>query len=135
MSSVQIEPVTAEAPSIGELLRRLVDDTQHLFRTEIKLAQSELKSNIAAMARGAVGIGIGVILLLGAVFTLLGAAVGFLTPLVGAVGAALIVAVVTGIIGVALVMSGLKKLSASSLMPDRAIASVKQDANVLKGHG
>lgn len=131
MASGQLEPV--ETPSIGDLLRSLVDDTQHLFRTEIKLAKSEIKSNVATAARGAVGIGIGVIFLLGALFTLLGAAVAFLAPLVGTGWAALIVAVVVGGIGGLLVMSGLKKLSASSLVPDRTIASVKQDANALKG--
>ena len=132
MASGQLEPV--ETPSIGDLLRSLVDDTQHLFRTEIKLAKSEIKSNVAAAARGAVGIAIGVVLLLGAFFTLLGALVAFLAPLVGTGWAALIVAVVVGGIGGLLVTSGLRKLSASSLVPDRTIASVKQDANALKGH-
>ncbi|MGI4879093.1 MAG: phage holin family protein [Janthinobacterium lividum] len=132
MASLQVEP--NEAPSIGELLRRLVEDTGHLFRTEIRLAKSELRSNIAAAAGGGMAIGAGAILLLGAVFTLLGAAVGFLTPYVGAGWAALIVAVVAGVIGVILVMSGGKKLSASSLVPDRAVASLKQDADALKGN-
>lgn len=135
MANSQLEPLATHTPSIGELLRRLVDDTQHLFRTEIKLAQSEMKSNVAAAAKGAVGIGIGAILLLGAVFTLLGAAVAFLTPLVGAGWAALIVTLIAGGLGGVLIMMGLKKLSASSLIPDRAIASVRQDANALKGQG
>lgn len=125
---------TSDTPSIGELLRRLVEDTQHLFRTEIRLAKSELRSNIASAAKGGMAAGAGFILLLGAVFTLLGAAVGFLTPLVGAGWAALIVGVVTLVTGGLLVMSGIKKMSASSLAPERTVASLKQDADALKGN-
>ena len=125
---------TNDNPSIGELLRRLVEDTQHLFRTEIRLAKSELRSNIASAAKGGIAAGAGLVLLLGAVFTLLGAAVGFLTPLVGAGWAALIVGVVTLIIGGLLVMSGIKKMTASSLAPERTVASLKQDADALKGN-
>lgn len=132
MATVHIDP--GETPSIGELLKRLIEDTQHLFRTEIRLAKSELKSNIASAAKGGIAIGIGMILLLGAIFTLLGAAVGFLTPLVGAGFAALIVGVVTLAIGGLLVMSGIKKMSAASLSPDRTVASLKQDADALKGN-
>lgn len=132
MATVQIDP--GETPSIGELLKRLVEDTQHLFRTEIRLAKSELRSNVASAAKGGMTIGVGLILLLGAVFTLLGAAVGFLTPLVGAGWAALIVGVATLVTGGLLVMSGIKKMSASSLAPDRTVASLKQDADALKGN-
>lgn len=119
--------------SLGDMLRSLVDDTGHLFRTEIRLAKSELRDNIAAAKGGAIAVAIGVVLLLGAVFTFLGACVDFLTPLVGAGFAGLIVAVITAVIGVALVMTGSKNISASSLTPDRTLASLKQDAVTLKG--
>lgn len=121
-------------PSISEQLRSLLEDSVYLFRTEIRLAKAELRGNITAAKNGAVAIGIGVFLLLAAVFTLVGAAVGFLTPYVGAGWAALIVAVVVGVFGVILVVSGGKKLSATSLAPDRAVASLKQDAEVIKGN-
>ena len=121
------------APSIGELLRGLVEDTGHLFRTEVRLAKSELRDNLAAAKGGAIAIGVGIVLLLGAVFTFLGACVAFLTPLVGAGFAGLIVTVVTAVIGGLLVVTGSKKISASSLTPDRTLASLKQDAVALKG--
>lgn len=127
-------PDPLDTPSIGDLLRRLVDDTQHLFRTEIRLAQSELKGNLASAARGAAGIAVGGMLLLGAMFTLLGAAVGFLAPYVGAGVAGLIVAGATALIGGVLVMTGAKKLGATDLAPDRTVASLKHDVQALKGN-
>lgn len=140
MATLPSDPVSTSdasangSASIADLLRRLVEDTGHLFRTEIRLAKSELRGNIAAAKGGAAAIGLGAILLLGAVFTLLGAAVGFLTPYVGAGLAALIVAIVVGVIGAVLVVSGGKKLGAASLTPDRAVASLKQDAEALRGN-
>ena len=121
------------APSVGELLRGLVQDTGHLFRTEIRLAKSELRDNLAAAKGGAIGIGVGIVLMLGAVFTFLGACVAFLTPLVGASFAGLIVTAVGAVIGGLLVVTGSKKLSAVSLTPDRTLASFKQDVVALKG--
>ena len=128
-------PVTTgtDDTSIATLLRQLVDDGNHLVRTEIRLAKSELRDNVAAAAKGAAGIGIGAVLLLGAVFTLLGAAVAFLTPLVGAGWAAVIVGVVTLIVGGGLIMAGVNKLKVSSLAPDRAVRSVKSDATTISG--
>lgn len=119
--------------SIATLLRQLVDDGNHLVRTEIKLAKAELRDNVASAAKGAAGVGIGAVLLLGAVFTLLGAAVGFLTPLVSAGWAAVIVGLVTLAVGGALIVSGISKLKISSIVPDRTIKSVKRDAEAIKG--
>ena len=120
-------PVRTEE-SIPDLLRQLVEDGNHLVRTEIRLAKAEVRDNIAAAVRGGVSIGIGVVLALGAIFTLLGAAVGFLTPLLGAGWAALLVGLVALAVGGLLVVTGAKKLSPASLVPDRAIGSIKADA-------
>ncbi len=119
--------------SIADLLRQLVEDGNHLVRTEIRLAKAEVRDNITAAVRGGIGIGIGAVLMLGAVFTLLGAAVAFLTPVVGAGWAAVIVGGVTLLVGGVLIASGAKKLSATSMMPDKAVRSVKQDADTIRG--
>ena len=119
--------------SIADLLRQLVEDGNHLVRTEIRLAKAEVRDNITAAVRGGIGIGIGAVLMLGAVFTLLGAAVAFLTPVVGAGWAAVIVGGVTLLVGGVLIASGAKKVSATSVMPDKAVRSVKQDADTIRG--
>jgi len=122
------------APSIAQLLRQLVEDGNHLVRTEIRLAKSEVRDTLASAKAGAGAIAIGGILLLGSVFTLLGAAVGFLAPLVGAGFAGLIVGVATAVIGGLLIVSGGKKLSVTSIVPDRTVASVQRDAQAIKGN-
>lgn len=121
-------------PSIADLLRRLVEDGNHLVRTEIRLAKAEVRDNLANAKAGAGAIALGGILMLGAVFTLLGAAVGFLTPVVGAGFAALIVGFAAALVGGVLVVSGGKKIGASSIMPDKAMASIRQDADTIKGN-
>lgn len=131
--AVTSEPVVEE-PSIGQLVRRLVDDTGELVRSELKLAQTEFKSNLTAMV-APIGMVVGAAVFgLAALFVLLGAFVGWLTPYVGAGWAALIVAAVTGLIAFLLFSAGRKGLSAASLAPTRTTASLKQDAELLKGN-
>jgi len=120
--------------SIGELLRQLIDDVQHLFRTELRLFQAEVRSNLGGLKVGAILIGVGATLLLASLITLFAAFVGWLIPVVGHGWAELIVAVASAVIGVVALGVGSKKLSAASLAPDRTIASVKQDAKTLKGN-
>ena len=125
--------VAPAEPSIADLIRQLVEDGNHLVRTEIRLAKSEVRDNVAAAAKGAVGIGIGVVLLLGALFTLLGAAVAFLAPIVGTGWAAVIVGVAALVVGGGLVLTGLNSLKGSSLVPNRTIKSVKRNAKAIAG--
>ena len=125
--------MATEDASIADLLRQLVEDGNHLVRTEIRLAKAEVRDNLASAAKGGVGIGLGAVLLLGAVFTLLGAAVAFLTPVVGAGWAAVIVGAAALLIGGVMIAGGVRKLSASSMVPDRTLQSVKQDAETIRG--
>lgn len=126
-------PPDAPEPSIGELIRSLLQDMGQLVRTEIKLAQAEMSQNMARARTPVMFIALGLILLLGAYLTLLGALVGWLADAVGPGWAAFIVAVVVGGAGVALILSGRNKLKDVDLAPTRTVASVKQDAQALKG--
>lgn len=123
-----------EQPSIGDLIRRLVEDTGHLFRTELKLAQAELRQNMANARMPILAIAFGMLLCLAALFTLLAAIVAWLTPVLGAGGAALLVAVLTAGAGLALMLFGKKQLDESNIAPTRTVASLKQDAQALKGN-
>ena len=120
--------------SIGDLLRQLVEDVGHLFRTELRLAQAEVRSNIAGLKSGIVAVAAGGVFMLVATFTLVGAFVGWLTPYVGAGWAAFIVSVVLGIAGLIAISVGSNKLKAGNLAPQRTVASIKQDAQTLKGN-
>lgn len=120
-------------PSLTDLVKSLVGDVGHLFRTELRLAKTEVVGGMKSAVGGIVLIVAGIVLLLGALFTLLGAFVGWLTPYVGAGWAALIVAVVVGGIGALLAFVGSKRMSAKALMPERTIASVRDGIDELKG--
>lgn len=124
----------APEPSIGELIRSLMQDIGQLIRTEIKLAQAEVGQNVSRAKTPLIFMALGGLLLFGAFLTLLAALVGWLASEVGAGWAAFIVTVVVGGAGVALIMSGKKKLSTVALTPTRTVASVKQDAQALKGN-
>ena len=125
----------ATEPSIGELIRSLLQDIGQLVRTEIKLAQSEMGQNVTRAKTPLLFMALGGLLMFGAFLTLLAALVGWLAAEVGAGWAAFIVTVVLGGAGVALIMSGKKKMSTVALTPSRTVASVKQDAQALKGNG
>jgi len=121
--------------SIGDLLRSLVEDVGHLFRTELRLAQSELRANLGGLKTGVLAIAIGGTFLVVAMFTLVGAFVGWLTPYVGAGWAAFIVAVALALIGIIAIVVGNNRLKVASLTPQRTVDSLKQDAQALKGNG
>lgn len=120
-------------PSLADLVRTLVADIGHLLRTELRLARSEVRSNVKAAAGGAIAVGAGIVLMLGAVFTLLAALVGWLTPQFGAGLAALIVGLGTAVVAMILIVVGGRRLSPTELMPDRSAASVREGVEVLKG--
>ncbi len=122
-----------EDVSIVSLVKRLFEEAAALVRAEFRLAQAEVKANIASIAKPIAMIAFGGLLAVAALFTLMGAAVGFLTPLVGAGFAGLIVAVVVGAIAAALMLAGKKQIAAAELMPSRAVAALREDIEALKG--
>jgi predicted phage tail protein len=124
----------APEPTIGELIRSLLQDIGQLIRTEIKLAQAEVGQNVSRAKTPLMFMVLGGLLMFGAFLTLLAAFVGWLADAVGPGWAAFIVTVVLGGAGIALIMSGKKKMSTVALAPTRTVASVKQDAQALKGN-
>ena len=127
MASLTRPPAPA-GPSLAESLRSLVTDVGHLFRTELRLARSEVVSSLHSAMRGAIAVGIGMILMLGAIFTMLGAIVGWLTPLLGAGWAAAAVALGAAVVAIALMALGARQLS-----PSRAAERVSDRLDTLRG--
>ncbi len=130
------KPSKADAPpplSLGELLKRLVEDTGTLFRSELRLAQAELTANIGKAMQPLSMIMLGGLLLLGGLFTLLGALVAWLTPLVGAGFAALIVAIAAAGAGLGLVAAGKKQLTSIGFLPSRVAKALQDDVKAFEG--
>lgn len=119
----------SEDPSIADLVRRLVEDTAHLVRTELRLAQTEVAEGAKAMTGGIIAIAVGGTFLMASMLTLLAAIIGWLTPLVGAGWAAMIVTIAAAAIGGILILLGRSRIAAVDLKPKRALA----DAAALMG--
>lgn len=118
--------------SVGELIGNISNDLSQLFRQEVELAKAELKQEAskAGKAGGMLG---------GAAFAaylavvLLSFALVFALDAVMPMGwAALIVAVLWGVIGGVLYVIGKNKLKTVDPMPRRTVDTLKEDAQWLK---
>jgi len=121
-----------EETSIGELIGNISTDLSQLFRQEVELAKAELKQEATKAGKAAGMLGVAafagylavVMLSLALMFAL-----GSVMPLGWA---ALIVAVLWGIVGAVLGVSGRNKLKTVDPVPHRTVGTLKEDAQWLK---
>jgi len=136
------QPQNQEDRSLGDLFAELATETSQLVRQEVALAQTEITNKAARVGKqvgylvvgGAVGYA-ALLVVLAAVTMGLGRIIASLTgwtELTSAALAAIIVAVIVGIVAYSLVTSALAKLRETSLAPNQTIESVKEDAQWLK---
>ena len=118
--------------SIIALIKRLGDDAMRLVRAELRLAHAEIRQNVADLAKPIAMFAVGGLLGVAALFTLMGAFVAWLTPLVGAGFAALIVAMIAGLAAALLINGARKKIATVELMPSRAVALLKEEIEEIK---
>ena len=119
--------------SVGDLVKAMSADLSRLVRGEIQLAQNEIGAKVktAGVGVGAFG-GAGVLALYG-LGVLIAAAVLALALVLPAWLAALIVGVVVlAIAGVAALIGKKKVEEAAPAMPERTVASVKEDVAEIK---
>jgi hypothetical protein len=124
-------PDVGEVP-VGSLVRDVAEDLSKLLRQELELAKAETKQDVieAGKAGGALG-GAGVAGWLAAVF--LSLAVMFALDAVMPIGwAALIVAVIWGVVGVMLFVMGRNRMRAVNLVPEKTVETVKEDVRWLQ---
>jgi hypothetical protein len=127
--------ISADERSITTLLSDAMAQLSTLFRTELRLARTEVTSGLS---RGAVGIGLmgGAVLIGVAVLVVLLLAIadwatqlGLPRPL-----ADLVACAVGIIVAGALFWTGRARIAGSSLVPKRAVDQVQRDASVIKEH-
>jgi uncharacterized protein YacL len=113
---------------LDELLKRLANEAGTLVRQEIALARAEMREKAAAARAGGVMIGSGVVIGLmaaGAVTAMMIIALAIVVP---AWLSALIVAVVLGVVAVALARSGAEAVKrAMPPVPENAVEKTKED--------
>jgi hypothetical protein len=129
--------------SLVDLLSGLVGDVSMLFHKEIELAKAEASEKLDDAIGASRNLAIGGVLAIGAVGVLLAAIVSGLTALLVAWGmqdqlanfvAALVVAVVVGLIAWSMIAKGAADLRASKLNMERTTRSLQRDAATVKGN-
>ena len=120
--------------SVGELIGEVSRDLSTLMRQELELAKAEIKTEVAKSGKAAGMLG-------GAGFAgymvmlFLSCALWWgLENVMDAGWAALIVAVVWGVIGAVLYASGRKTLRTVNPKPERTVETVQEIPGALKGH-
>ena len=140
MSHSMTEPTGATAgsaapadASVGDLIKAMSADLSRLVRDEMQLAQTEISAKVkqAGVGVGAFG-GAGVLAFYGGA-ALIAAAILGLAVVLPPWLAALIVGIVVLAIAGAVALVGKKKVSeAAPVVPERAVASVKEDVAEIK---
>jgi xanthine/uracil permease len=124
-----------ENRSIGELLRDLANDSANLVRQELVLARTEAQDKLHQSITAIMALVAGALLAFAALIVLLDALVyGLAEAGLERWLAALIVGGVVAAIGFILVRKGQNDLSATRLAPERTVANVRKDMNLVKEH-
>jgi uncharacterized membrane protein YqjE len=118
--------------SVGELIGNISNDLSQLFRQEVELAKVELKQEASKAGKAAGMLGAAGFAGYLAVVLLSFALVFALSNVMDPGWAALIVAVIWGIVGAVLFVNGRKKLKTVDPMPRRTVDTIKEDAQWLK---
>jgi hypothetical protein len=121
-----------EQTSVGELIGNISNDLSQLFRQEVELAKAEVKQEASKAGKAA-----GMLSAAGfagylTVVLLTFALVAALSNVMDPGWAALIVAVLWGIVGAVLYANGRKKLKTVDPVPHRTVDTIKEDAEWLK---
>ena len=116
----------------SELLQDIVRNLQDLIRSEVRLAKAEVRQEAREAATSVVWLGAGVAGALSAWMLVLWAAVYGLAQVMPLWAAALLTGLVLGGIAAVLVTSGWRRMAQVRPLPERTVASVKEDLEWLK---
>jgi uncharacterized membrane protein YqjE len=112
--------------SIADVLKDIVANVQHIIRAEVRLARVEVRENIFKMKRGAMFLVVAGLLGTLAVGVLLLTAVYALSQVMPPWAAALVVAVVTGVVAAVCAGTGVKSLKQIKL-PPKTVATIEEN--------
>jgi len=130
-SPASARPTEAQPDSTTGLLSRLVDEVATLLRKELALAKAELSESINQAKLGALSLAAGGAVLFAALLVLLDAARLALSHVVSDWLAALIVGVITAILGFIALQAGKKKFEATQLKPGRTQDALRRDKDLV----
>lgn len=119
--------------SVPELLQDIVGNIEDIFRSELRLAKTELKEEASEARKPAVTLGVGVVLAAYAVGWLLQAGVQAFGTLMPLWAAALLVSVATAIVAIVLIKQGSDGLKRVHAAPGKkTIVTLKENGRWAK---
>ena len=131
-SHTSTRPTEPQPDSTTGLLSRLVDEVSTLLRKELALAKAELSESINEAKLGAISLAAGGAVLFAALLVLLAAATLALSHVVSDWLAALIIGVITAVVGFVMLQSGKKKFETSRLKPQRTQDALRRDKDMVE---
>jgi hypothetical protein len=120
-----------EAQSAIGLLRRLTEELSTLLRQELALATAEISRSLRLMLGGAASLAVGGAVLYAGLLAMLAAAILGLATVLQPWLATLVIGAAVAIIGVVLVLAGVRSLDPSTLKPSRTAQSLRKDKDVI----
>ena len=126
-----MQPMKQER-SLGELFSELAGETSTLVRQEVALAKAELTQKAAYVGRNVGLLVVGGAVLFAAFLAVMAAAVIGLSNAMPSWAAALVVGVVVGIVGGALVFKAAYALKETDVTPRQTVETLKEDAQWVK---
>jgi len=121
-----------EGRSLGDLVSGVTNDLATLMRQEIQLARAETMEKVSEATQSIVWIVAGGLVAYAGVIGLLIAAIVGLATFMPLWLSALIVGVVVIIVGAILIQSGRSRLQNMNVVPEKTIASIQEDAALVK---
>ena len=121
--------------SIRATFTEVVADASGLVRTEAALARAETSANVRAIGRSSAVIGAGAVLMAVALIFLTVAGVVALASWIGMLWALLVMALLCGGLGFALVAHGQSRLSTQAILPERTLNRMSADLQKLAARG
>lgn len=120
-----------ESQSAFDLLRRLTDELATLLRQELALATAEVARSMRVLLTGAASLAVGGAVLYTGLLAMLAAAVLGLATVLHPWLAALVIGAAVTVIGIILVVIGIRSLDPSTLKPSRTTESLRRDKDVI----
>jgi len=121
-----------ESQGIGELIGEITTDLSRLFRQEVELAKAEMKQEAKKAGKASGMFGVAGIAGLMVIVLLSFALVYALDAIMPAGWAALIVAVLWGIVGAVAFVTGRKQIKQVNPVPQQTVETLKEDAQWLR---
>ena len=127
------QQMVKEERSLGDLFSELASETGTLVRQEVALAQVELTNKATAVGKNVGFLVVGGAVAYAAALALIAAVILILaTYVMPAWAAALVVAVLVGVVAFIMISSALAALKKTDLAPRETVETLKEDAQWLK---